>query len=218
MYRICWVFCFVCLLAFFGCSFFFEDSGTSSDDHKWKSATSHGSALDVYLAIYCPRDMSCRSTLQLDGTPEPSKSYTMGFHYTFIGGNDTLIAEDDWFIDGTDSVRSWNLPVTDRHVRFSLLDKKKKRKDYDIDLSPWLGEVFRTEGFVSFTKFSVGSEVCFYKFQESFCRTILDETEQVAIPNDSSYYPFYRVKQKYIYFKVGKYTDELSIMTTVYWR
>ena len=140
MYRI---FYFVCLLAFSGCSLFFEDSGTSSDDHKWRSATSHGSSLDVYLAIYCPRDMSCRSTLQLDGTPKSSKSYTWGFHYTFIGGNDTLIAEDDLFIDGTDSVRSWNLPVTDRHVRFSLLDDKKKHKDYDIDLSPWMGEVSR---------------------------------------------------------------------------
>ena len=215
MYRI---FYFVCLLAFSGCSLFFEDSGTSSDDHKWRSATSHGSSLDVYLAIYCPRDMSCRSTLQLDGTPKSSKSYTWGFHYTFIGGNDTLIAEDDLFIDGTDSVRSWNLPVTDRHVRFSLLDDKKKHKDYDIDLSPWMGEVSRVRDSVSFTNFNVGSYVCFYKFQESICRTILDESEQIAIPNDSSYYPFYRVKQQNVYIQVGNYTDELFVLTTVYWR
>ena len=213
----CRILCLFCLI-FLGCSDL-SDIFSSDDSQAVKMAKTHGSGLFVYLAVHCERDMSCRSSVRVKGTPSPKSEYKYGFHYTFIAGNDTLVAESDRFIDSGDTLPSWNFPVTDGHVRFSLLDKKKKHKDYDIDLAPWLGEASPSQYSVAFTNFEVGSRVCFYKVQgESYCQTIQEGTEKITVPNDSTFYPFFRVWHNDFYFDVGKYTDELYLWLTAYWR
>lgn len=215
------ILCLLCLI-FLACSDFlkspFSDSSDSSDSPTLERATLHGSGLNVFLAIHCQSDMACRSSLSINGTPE-SQKHKWGFHYTFIGGGDTLIAEEKQFINGTDTTHSWNLPVIGKHIQFSLLDKKRKSKDYDIDLTPWLGKISQSQDSVTFTNFESGSNVCHYKIQErSSCRTIQDKFEEITISNDSSYYSFFKVQQKEFPITIGKYTDYLYIMTTVYWR
>lgn len=211
--------CLLCLMLW-GC---FDLSNSVDNSIKLVPATSHGSDLIVLLAAHCQHDMACRSSVLVRGTPllprNGRNSVYYGFHYTFIGGNDTIVAEDGRFVDGNDTTHSWSVPVTDGHVRFSLLDKKKKRKDYDIDLSPWLGKVVQMRDSVAFTNFEVGSEVYVYKIREKFyLKSIFDGNEKVLIPNDSSFYPFFKVRQIDFPIEVGEYTDKLSIMTTVYWR
>ncbi|SKA23229.1 hypothetical protein SAMN02745108_02968, partial [Fibrobacter intestinalis] len=53
---------------------------------------------------------------------------------------------------------------------------------------------------------------------ESYCQTIQERTEKITVPNDSTFYPFFRVQQEDFYFDVGKYTDELYLALTAYWR
>lgn len=205
-----------CLLLL-GCSDFLD---LSSSGPKTGPATTHGDGLNLYLAIHCQDDTTCRSSLSIRGTPRTSSASTqkVGFRYTFISAGDTLVASSGKFIDG-DTTEIWNLPVIDKHVRFSLLDKKKKHKDYDIDLSPWMGEAIQARDSVTFANFEAGSKVCFCKKQESYiCRTIQDESEKISIPDDSSYYSFFKVQQKELPIEVGEYTDCLDIMTTVYWK
>ncbi|MGM9983663.1 MAG: hypothetical protein ACI38O_03150, partial [Fibrobacter intestinalis] len=118
------------------------------------------------------------------------------------------------FIDSGDTLPSWNFPVTDGHVRFSLLDKKKKRKDYDIDLASWLGEISSSQDSVTLTNFEIGSEVCFLKVRgESYCQTIQERTEKITIPNDSSFYSFFKVQHNCPFDGTT-----LNIALTAYWR
>ncbi len=209
---------FVFCLVFLGCSFF-EDSDSSSAP-KFHHAEYHGSDLYIYLAVHCSQDMVCRSTLQIGGNPEPSDDYAIGFHYRLINDNDTVIAESVAirFIDDGDTSSTLSLPVIDNHIQFSLLDSKNRHKDYDIDISPWIGHVSQTADSVLFTKFEEGAEVCLYKFQEEICNTMENASQKISIPNDSTFYSFYRVSQRGKKIEVGKYTDNLYIMTTIYWR
>ena len=205
-------------LSFCGCSFF-EDSDSSTAP-KLHHTEYHGSELYIYLAVHCSQGMICRSTLQIGGNPEPSDDYAIGFHYRLINGKDTVIAESvaSFFIDDGDTSSTLSLPVVDNHIQFSLLDSKNRHKDYDIDISPWIGQVSQTADSVLFTKFEEGAEVCLYKFQKEICTTIEKSSQKISIPNDSAFYSFYRVTQREKKIEVGKYTDNLYIMTTIYWR
>ena len=209
---------FIFCLAFLSCSFF-EDSDSSSAP-KFHRADYHGSELYIYLAVHCSKSMECRSTLQIGGNPVPSEDYAIGFHYRLINGKDTIIAESisNGFIDEGDTCSTLSLPVVDNHIQFSLLDSKNRHKDYDIDISPWIGQVSQTADSVLFTKFEEGAEVCLYRFQKEICTTIENSSQKISIPNDSAFYSFYRVSQRGKKIEVGKYTDNLYIMTTIYWR
>lgn len=209
---------FVFCLAFLSCSFF-EDSDFSSAP-KFHRAEYHGSGLCIYLAVHCSKTIECRSTLQIGGNPQPYEDNTLGFHYQLISGKDTIIAESisDIFIDEGDTSSTLSIPVVNNHILFSLLDSQKKHKDYDINISSWLGQVSQTADSVFFSRFEEGAEVCLYKFQKEICSTIENSSQKISIPNDSTFYSFYRVTQKEKKIYVGKYTDNLYIMTTIYWR
>lgn len=193
----------------------------ASSESEWHLADYHGSDIQVYLALRCEKDLSCRSTLQLQGDPKPGEDYALGFRYRFIYDDKSIIVLNNLqpnFIDGNDTTSYLSLPVKEKHIRFTLLDSKNKKKNYDIDVSPWLGEKSETIDSVKFSNFEPGAEICFYKIQEELCNKVASETQEISIPNNSTYYSFFRVKQINKKIEVGKYTDYLHIMTTVYWR
>ncbi|PBC75150.1 hypothetical protein [Fibrobacter intestinalis] len=197
------ILCLFCLI-FFGCSDLLElpDSPDPNEQEH---------LFDVRLAVHCERDMSCRSSVFIGRGPFQNRYYDP-YSY-FIAGKDTLLYRSGKFIDGADTLSSWNLPVTDGHVYFSFL-YKSRRKDYDIDLAPWLGEISSSQDSVTLTNFEIGSEVCFLKVRgESYCQTIQERTEKITIPNDSSFYSFFKVQHNCPFDGTT-----LNIALTAYWR